>query len=339
MPALEFSQGHVGLIQELAARLLDSRKPKTDLATLARDLLTGFNEICIRWGLDGLLAELEQALPGFDSSDGSTLADQAGLVTALVAQLDGIDLDGGGPRNLKPRQVADAVVAALGLQLAEPAERNIELDDVVHTEVTTALASVVNDELAVPKFRDTLIANGREQCEERYRPVFDKITAQLDERGARLVKQPKVPLDASQAVQRVLADTRNAIVERVVRTAFDRAKQIIERASPEAAARIDAPITLRLTPREVAITRACDSRVPKVPAAMLPLLLESLTQLVRITWRAPAQRVRTYGASQTFAVGDVIEHPKFGRGSVIAVQNQRIEVEFADGKHTLVHAK
>jgi hypothetical protein len=339
MPALEFSQSHVGLIQELAARLLDSRKPKTDPATLARDLLAGFYEICIRWGFDGLLGELEQAFPTFDSSDGSTLAEHPSLSSALVAQLDAIDLDGGGPRNAKPRQVADAVVAALGLTLGDEVDRNIELDDAVRTEVTTALASVVNDELAVPKFRETVIAKGRELCEERYHPVFDKIVAQLDERGARIIKQPKVPLDASQAVQRVLAETRNAIVERVVRTAFDRAKQIIERTSPEAAARIDAPITLRMTPRDVAITRACDPRVPKVPAAMLPLLLESLTQLARITWRAPEQRVRTYGASQTFAVGDVIEHPKFGRGSVIAVQTQRIEVEFADGKHTLVHAK
>ena len=34
-----------------------------------------------------------------------------------------------------------------------------------------------------------------------------------------------------------------------------------------AAARIDQPVTLRLTPREVAILRACDPRIPKIPAA------------------------------------------------------------------------
>ena len=339
MPALELPQGHIALIQELAARLLDSRKAKTETSTLARDLLAGFYEICVRWGLDGLLGELEQAHPPLDIADPYGLAEHPTLFPALVAQLDAIDLDGGGPRNVKPRQVADAVVAALGLTLVEEADRNIELDDGVRTEVTTALASVVNDELAVPKFRETVIAQGRAACEERYHATFDKIAAQLDERGARIIKQPKVPLDASQAVQRVLFETRNAIVERVVRSAFDRAKAIIERVSPEAAARIDSPISLRLTPRDVAITRACDSRLPKVPAAMLPSLLESLTQLARISWRAAEQKVRTYAANQTFAVGDVIEHPKFGRGSVLSCQAQRIEVEFADGKHTLVHAK
>ena len=55
-------------------------------------------------------------------------------------------------------------------------------------------------------------------------------------------------------------------------------------------------------------------------------------------WRAPEQVARPYGASQTFAVGEAIEHVKFGRGSVVAVQPKRIDVEFADGVHTLVHA-
>jgi hypothetical protein len=45
-----------------------------------------------------------------------------------------------------------------------------------------------------------------------------------------------------------------------------------------------------------------------------------------------------YAASRTFAVGDVIDHPKFGRGKVIATVLKRIDVEFADGTHTLVHA-
>ncbi len=39
------------------------------------------------------------------------------------------------------------------------------------------------------------------------------------------------------------------------------------------------------------------------------------------------------------SVGDLIEHPKFGRGAVVSIANQRMEVEFADGKHTLVHAR
>ena len=66
-------------------------------------------------------------------------------------------------------------------------------------------------------------------------------------------------------------------------------------------------------------------------------MLESLTELLRLTWRAVEQQAVPYGASKTFAVGDLIEHPKFGRGSVVSLSAQRIEVEFADGKHTLVH--
>ena len=36
-------------------------------------------------------------------------------VPAVTAELDKIDLDGGGPRNAKPRQLADCLVAGLGL--------------------------------------------------------------------------------------------------------------------------------------------------------------------------------------------------------------------------------
>jgi hypothetical protein len=335
----ELSRNHVGQIQELAARLLDSRKPGTDLPHLARDLLVGFYDICVRWGLDGLLAALEQAYPPLDLTDRFALADQPSLVPALVAQIEAIDLDGGGPRNAKPRQVAECVVAALGLTLVDDVDRTVGLADSVRAELATAIASVVDPAFAVPTFRETIIASARERCEERYRIPFDKIVAQLDERGTRIVKQPKVPLDASQAVQRLLFDTRNEIIDRVARAAIDRGQQVIARANPDAAARIDQPITLKLTPRDVAIARAQDAQVPKIPAAIVASLVESLTQLVAIAWQAPEQRVRAYAASQKFAVGELIEHPKFGRGSVVAVQAQRIDVEFADGKHTLVHAK
>ena len=53
----------------------------------------------------------------------------------------------------------------------------------------------------------------------------------------------------------------------------------------------------------------------------------------------PSLDARPYAASQTFAVGDLVDHPKFGRGTVVAAAAQRIEVEFDDGKHTLVHAR
>jgi hypothetical protein len=337
MAALDISQTHLHSIQELAARLLDSRKVGTEATTLSRDLLAGFFDICMRWGLDGVLAALEQASPGLDISDRQGLAEHEGLFAALVAQLDAIDLDGGGPRNVRPRQVADCVVAALGLTIVEDSDRTIALADSVRGEVTAAIASVVDTQLALPQFRTTIIEKGRELIEERYRIPYDKMAAQLDDRGMRLVKQPKVPLDAQQAVQRVLFETRNVVIEGIVRAAFDRAKQVIERVDPNAAARIDQPITLRLTPRDVAIIRARDPHVPKVPAAISASLLESLTQLAGFAWRAAERPVRPYAASQTFAVGDLLEHPKFGRGSVVSTQAARIEVEFADGKHTLVH--
>jgi hypothetical protein len=66
-------------------------------------------------------------------------------------------------------------------------------------------------------------------------------------------------------------------------------------------------------------------------------LLESLTELAQLVWRAAERPVRAYSASQTFTVGELVEHPKFGRGSVTACSVQRIDVEFADGLHTLVH--
>ena len=92
-----------------------------------------------------------------------------------------------------------------------------------------------------------------------------------------------------------------------------------------------------MTPREAAILRACDARVSKTPARVLHSLLESLTDLLRITWRAPAQTALPYAASRTFVVGDIIDHPKFGRGKVISSAMKRIDVEFADGTHTLAH--
>ncbi|MBA3541006.1 MAG: hypothetical protein H0T79_15455 [Deltaproteobacteria bacterium] len=339
MPALEFPRHHLGLLQELVLRLLDSRKPGTTSEALARDLLTGFHDTCMRVGLDRVLVELEQAFPPLDIADRAGLAEHPTLLPALVAQLGTIPLDDGGPRSAKPRMLADGVVAALGLTLADEADRTIALDGAVLAEVTAALASVVDVELAVPQIRDSIVAKGRELCEPRYHSAFDRIAAQLDERGMRMIKQPKVPLDAVQAVQRVLFEARNAIIDRVARAAIDRAKEVIARANPDAAARIDLPITHRLTPREVAVFRACDARVPKVAESIAHSLLESLTQLSPFAWRAPERPVRAYAASQTFAVGDLLEHPKFGRGSVISCLAQRIEVEFADGLHTLVHVR
>ena len=337
MPALEFPQNHVRLLHELGARLLDSRKPKTKSEVFARELLVGFFDTCMHAGLDGVLAALEEASPPLDLTDRATLADHPTLCAALAARLDAIHLDAGGPRNARPRQLAECLLGALGLTLAEEPDRTIALDDAVRTEVVAALAGVVDVELAAPRIRETIIARARALCEPHYHGAFGSITAQLDELGMRMIKQPKVPLDASQAVQRALADARNAVFARVASTAIDRARDRIMQANADAAARIDLPVTLRLTPRDVAILRVCSARVPKVPARVVDSLLGSLTELARLSWRAAERPVRPYAASQTFAVGELLEHPKFGRGTVISCMARRIDVEFSDGMHTLVH--
>lgn len=343
MPALDFPRTLVVSLRDLASRLLDSRKPKSESSTLARELLAGFYEICARAGQDRLLADLAEAFPAPAEAEaahdeaGAALADHPVLVPALVAQLATLDLDDGGPRNAKPKQLADCVVAALGLVLVDEPDRSIALDDEVRVAVTAALAQVIEPELAVPQIREAIVAQAREACPEEFRGVFHRIAAQLDERGVRMNKTPKVPLHALHAVLRVVRDVRLAIVDRVARTAIDRAQALIAQAAPEAAARIDQPITLRATPREVAIARASDARVPLVPAAVAQALLEGLSDLARITWRAPTRPVRTYGARATFAVGELVSHPKFGRGEVTAIEAQRVVIEFDDGPHTLAH--
>src|SRR5437868_4462246 len=124
---VEFPKSQVAALHELAARLHDSRKPGDDLARLARDLLLGLFDVCARAGLDRVLAELAQAFPPIDPADRSALADHEAVVKALVAQLGTIKLDGGGPRNAKPRQLADCVIAALGLTVVTEPDRSIAL--------------------------------------------------------------------------------------------------------------------------------------------------------------------------------------------------------------------
>ena len=320
--------------------MLETRAIGADREPLARDLLAGFFDVCMRSGLDGVLVELEQAFAPLDISDGTALAEDPRLRAALAEKLGNkAEFDPGGPRNAKPRQLADCLVAVLSLTPTDEPDRTVAFADGVRVEVMAALAGPVDAELSVPQVRATIIATGRDRCEPRYLAAFDRITAQLDDTGMRMIRQPKVALDAVQAVNQVLFDARNAVIERAANVAIDRAKQVLARVDAEAAARIDQPITHRLTPRDVAIRRACDPKVPKVPAAVVLTLFEGLTELAHLAWRKLEQPVRAYAASQTFAVGDLLEHPKFGRGTVLSAAGQRIEVEFPEGKYTLVHAR
>lgn len=336
--SVEFPASRVAALHDHAARLHAARKSGTDLASLARDLLLAFFDVCGHAGLDRVLAELAQAFPPLDVTDRTSLATHDAVVPALVARLETIDLDGGGPRAAKPRQIADCVVAALDLAVVEEPDRTILLDDAVRIEVTRALAAVLDVELAAPKLRADIIADARARCDPGHHAAFDRVATLLDDRALQFVKPPKVPIDALHAAQYALFDARNAVIARGAGAALDRARDVLARASADAAARLDQPITLRATPRDVAILRACDPRVNKTPARVLQNLLDSLTDLARIAWRAPVRIAVPYAASRTFAVGDLIDHPKFGQGTVIATVLKRIDVEFAGGTYTLVHA-
>jgi hypothetical protein len=324
----EFPRHRLPALHDAAARLLDSRKDGTPSEPFARELLVRFTDLCTWFGLDGVLTQLPD---GFD--------DDPAVLSAVAARLDEADLDGGGPRNARPPKVADVVLAALGLTLADEPDRTIALDDAVRAEIATAIGRVIDGEIAPARLREAIVAHARQRCDEQHILVFDKLVAHLDDRGLRITKLPKVPLDAQQAVQRLLADARDAVLGGAASAALDRAKDILARADASAAARVDEPITLRLTPRDVLMSRLCDDRSSKVPASVAAALLDGLAELARLTWRAPEVAARPYGISQTYAVGDVIEHPKFGRGTVVTVAGQRIEVEFADGKKPLVHAR
>jgi hypothetical protein len=340
MSAIAFPRHRVVLLQDLASRVLERRVLRCDGETLARDLLSGFFDVCMGAGLDSVLAGLEQAFPPLELGDGASLAEEPRLRGALVEKLGNkVDFNHGGPRNAKPRQLANCLIEILTLTLSDEPDRTLTFPDDVHGDVTAALAGIVDVELAVPQIRIAIVAMARRMCDARYHDAFDQIAAQLDDRGMRMIRQPKVPLDAVQAVQRALFDARNAVIGKAANAAIDRAKQVLATADADAAARIDLPITHSLTPRDVAIIRACDARVPKTPAAVVRSLFDSLSELAHLAWRPPDRPVRPYVASQTFAIGDCVEHPKFGRGSVLTSMAQRIEVEFAEGKHTLVHAR
>lgn len=60
----------------------------------------------------------------------------------------------------------------------------------------------------------------------------------------------------------------------------------------------------------------------------------------RLTKKFDGIPSRKYAMSESFAVDDVLKHPKFGRGYVIEVPGrQKIEVLFEEGLVRLVHEK
>jgi hypothetical protein len=49
--------------------------------------------------------------------------------------------------------------------------------------------------------------------------------------------------------------------------------------------------------------------------------------------------VRTYQVSEKFEVGDRVEHPTFGQGTVEVIEGQKMTVFFVSGRKVLVHDK
>ena len=326
VPTREVPRRHLVSLQTLAEGVLDRHAIGDDPALLARDLLYGFPDVCNRAGLDGVLVGLA--------------LDEPPVLAALAARLGNkAEFDPRGPRAAQPRQLVECLLAALSLTVIDPPDRTLTLAGALRAEVIAALAGVIDVELAGPHLRDAIVATGRGLCAERYHKVFDRIAAQLDERGLRGTLPAKLPLDAVRAVQQVLIDARGTVIGRAANAAIDRARDVIARANPEAAARLEQPITDRATPRTVAVDRVNDARASKQPAAVVSSLFDSLTELAALAWGVATRTARPYAASHTFAVGDVLDHPTFGRGTVKSVAVQRCEVEFADGTHTLVHAR
>jgi len=334
-----FPRRHLSSIHELASQVLDRRGADSAPATLARDLLAGFFEVCMRAGQDGVLVELAQAFAPLDIADGSALCEEPRLKTGLATMLgDRARFAPGGPRSAMSTQLADCLLATLALELHESPARSVTLSDEQRRETIAALASVVDVELVAAQLRPAIIAAARARCEERHLKAFDKIATQLDVSGTRLPPQPKLPIDVVKAVQQALFEAKTAIVARVANAAIDLARPVLERGSPETAARIELPITHRLTPRDLAVRRANEVQ-GSAPDQIVRSLFASLTELLELVWTAPAAAVHAYAASQTFAVGELIEHPKFGRGRVQVATAKNIEVEFTDGSLTLVHAR
>jgi hypothetical protein len=63
-----FPRRHLSSLHELASQVLERRGADCAPATLARDLLAGFFDVCMRAGLDGVLVELTKSRAGAASS-------------------------------------------------------------------------------------------------------------------------------------------------------------------------------------------------------------------------------------------------------------------------------
>ncbi len=77
----------------------------------------------------------------------------------------------------------------------------------------------------------------------------------------------------------------------------------------------------------------------KTHGLVTKLRLGFLDERPEVDKTVPRRPGKRYANSATFEIGDTIEHPKFGSGSVMRVFDGKIEVEFDEDIRTLVHGK
>lgn len=75
------------------------------------------------------------------------------------------------------------------------------------------------------------------------------------------------------------------------------------------------------------------------PEARVIRAVEWLESELKIRWESPQRGERAYSASDAYDVGDVVVHPRFGRGVVQTRTDTSIDVEFSDGNRRLAAAR
>lgn len=52
----------------------------------------------------------------------------------------------------------------------------------------------------------------------------------------------------------------------------------------------------------------------------------------------PESSFKSYGVKETYAMGDFVQHTKFGPGVVVGVEPSKVDILFETGSKKLVHA-
>ena len=167
--AIDFPRTRMASLHELAARVLEKRALAVEGETLARDLFVGFFDVCMRWGLDRVLNDLEQAfclstpptcsgspiMPSFEA--GSSAARQEVRFRQRGAAKREAATAGRLPRR--------RTIAGAGRRAGSDDRAGRD----VRKEAFASITAVVEVELGVPQVRTTV--KGRELCEELSRRV------------------------------------------------------------------------------------------------------------------------------------------------------------------------